>query len=315
MPVAPHQLVHPRGLLHVPTRPELSHPRLQIQHRRPVDRVEPHDVHPVTLAARDAADRDPQAIRPDTPALREDADLGPREVLPRVPRAGRHGALGDLVHQEHDLHVRERLEPRERIDREPRRVELHVGLDGVPGVVLRRGAAGPDPSDGMNLEARGLAHSAEGSNRAPVAGIARRNASRQHASCWPEGERLMARPLLAESSIAPTALAHIEGQHPDVVREVQEAVRKNPVVVVGMAQNPHVKNVRKALDAAGVVYSYLEYGSYFSDWRKRLAIKMWSGWPTFPQVFVKGTLIGGEDLTKAALADGSLRKQLDGAAS
>src|ERR1700689_4968944 len=117
----------------------------------------------------------------------------------------------------------------------------------------------------------------------------------------------MPRPLLAERSIAPAALALIEGRHAEVVREVEEAVRKHPVVVVGMAQNPHVRNVRKALDEARVAYTYLEYGSYFSEWRKRLAIKLWSGWATFPQVFVKGTLIGGEDLTKAALADGSIQ--------
>jgi monothiol glutaredoxin len=70
--------------------------------------------------------------------------------------------------------------------------------------------------------------------------------------------------------------------------------------------------VRQALDAAGVAYKYLEYGSYFSKWRERLAIKLWSGWPTFPQVFVRGTLVGGEDLTKQALADGSLKALLAG---
>jgi glutaredoxin-related protein len=94
--------------------------------------------------------------------------------------------------------------------------------------------------------------------------------------------------------------------HADVVREVKDAVSQNDVVVVGMAQNPHVKRVRKALSDAGVPFAYLEYGSYFSQWKKRLAIKLWSGWPTFPQVFVRGTLIGGADLTKAAIAEGKI---------
>ena len=53
-----------------------------------------------------------------------------------------------------------------------------------------------------------------------------------------------------------------------------------------------------------------EYGSYFSKWKERLAIKLWSGWPTFPQVFVRASLIGGEDLTKAAIADGSIKSTL-----
>jgi monothiol glutaredoxin len=116
-----------------------------------------------------------------------------------------------------------------------------------------------------------------------------------------------ARPRLDEKSIAPAALAHMEGLHSEVVRQVKEAIARDRIVVVGMAQNPHVRKVRKALDEAGVTYTYLEYGSYLGKWKERLAIKLWSGWPTFPQVFVNGTLIGGETLTKAALADGSLK--------
>ena len=116
------------------------------------------------------------------------------------------------------------------------------------------------------------------------------------------------RPRLDERAVAPAALAHMEGFHAAVVREVEEAVKKSAVVVVGMAQNPHVKNVRRALTEAGIEFTYLEYGSYFSKWRERLALKLWSGWPTFPQVFVNGVLLGGEDLTKAALADGTLKR-------
>jgi monothiol glutaredoxin len=114
------------------------------------------------------------------------------------------------------------------------------------------------------------------------------------------------RPRLDEKSVASTALSAMEGFHADVVREVEKTVRSEHVVVVGMAQNPHVRRVRQALDEAGVTHTYLEYGSYFSKWKERLAIKLWSGWSTFPQVFVDGTLIGGEDLTKAAIAAGTL---------
>ena len=115
------------------------------------------------------------------------------------------------------------------------------------------------------------------------------------------------RPRLDEKSIAPAALSQIDGFQAEIVGQVKEAVERDRVVVVGMAQNPHVRAARRALDGAGVAYTYLEFGSYFGKWRERLAIKLWSGWPTFPQVFVNGTLIGGEDLTKAAIADGSLQ--------
>jgi len=79
----------------------------------------------------------------------------------------------------------------------------------------------------------------------------------------------------------------------EIVQEVEAAIAGNDIVVVGMRQNPFPRKARKLLDAAGLEYRYLEYGSYFSDWRKRLALKLWTGWPTFPMVFVKGVLIGG----------------------
>jgi monothiol glutaredoxin len=123
---------------------------------------------------------------------------------------------------------------------------------------------------------------------------------------------MSSRPRLDEKFVAPAAVHSMAAFQTEVVREVGEAVRRERVVVVGMAQNPHVRKVRQALDDARVAHTYMEYGSYFSKWKERLAIKLWSGWPTFPQVFVNGTLIGGEDLTKAALSDGSLASMLGG---
>jgi glutaredoxin-related protein len=118
------------------------------------------------------------------------------------------------------------------------------------------------------------------------------------------------RTTLPTARVSPEALEELSKFHADVVREVAETVERDPVVVVGMAQNPHVRHVRQALDDAGIRYTYLEYGSYFSMWKKRLAIKLWSGWPTFPQVFVRGVLIGGADKVKAAIADGSLATRI-----
>jgi monothiol glutaredoxin len=103
--------------------------------------------------------------------------------------------------------------------------------------------------------------------------------------------------------------------HPETIKEIEDAIANNAVVVVGMAQNPHVKNVRNALKDAGIDFKYLEYGSYLSEWKRRLTIKMWSGWPTFPQVYVRGVLIGGEDLTKAAILDGTLKSRIDNKSS
>lgn len=121
----------------------------------------------------------------------------------------------------------------------------------------------------------------------------------------------MPRSVLAESSIHPAIREKIANHHRDIVSEVQSAVANHPVVVVGMGINPMPKKARAALDAAGVAYTYLEYGSYLTTWRRRNALKMWTGWPTFPMVFVKGTLVGGASDVQALIASGELRQLLE----
>jgi monothiol glutaredoxin len=109
----------------------------------------------------------------------------------------------------------------------------------------------------------------------------------------------MPRPILDEAHLHSAIRDKVATNRVDIVKEVQAAIAANDVVVVGMAINPAVPKARRILDAAGVRYAYLEYGSYFSEWRRRSALKMWTGWQTFPMVFVKGVLVGGaSDLAK-----------------
>ena len=117
----------------------------------------------------------------------------------------------------------------------------------------------------------------------------------------------MVRRILDEAHIHPAIRETIANDHADIVREVQAAIAANDVVIVGMKQNPFPKKARKALGAAGVPYKYLEYGSYFKGWRRRNALKMWTGWPTLPMVFVKGVLIGGADDVERLIKSGELK--------
>lgn len=123
----------------------------------------------------------------------------------------------------------------------------------------------------------------------------------------------MPRAILDAAHIHPAIRERIANNHSDLVREVLMAVANNPVVVVGMALNPAPKRARRALEAAGIPYKYLEYGGYFSLWRRRNALKMWTGWPTFPMVFIKGTLIGGADDLARLIKSGEIKELLAGA--
>lgn len=120
----------------------------------------------------------------------------------------------------------------------------------------------------------------------------------------------MSRPILDEAHIHPAIRNTIAESNTDILAEVKAAIASNPVVVVGMAQNPFPRKARELLDAAKVPYTYLEYGSYFSEWRRRTALKMWTGWQTFPMIFVKGILIGGASDIERLIASGELSRML-----
>jgi glutaredoxin-related protein len=120
----------------------------------------------------------------------------------------------------------------------------------------------------------------------------------------------MPRSVLEETKLHPAIREHVAQHGSGIVKEVQDAIAANAVVVVGMAANPFPKKACKALDAAGVTYRYLQYGSYFHGWRRRNALKMWTGWPTFPMVFVRGMLIGGATDLQTLIANGELKKLL-----
>ena len=118
------------------------------------------------------------------------------------------------------------------------------------------------------------------------------------------------RTLLDDAKIHPAIRAKLESYHDDIVAEVQAAVAANKVVVVGMKQNRFPRRARTTLAKRGTEFKYLEYGSYLGDYRRRLALKMWTGWPTLPMIFVNGTLIGGAEDLERLIETGELDRML-----
>jgi monothiol glutaredoxin len=118
------------------------------------------------------------------------------------------------------------------------------------------------------------------------------------------------RPLFDPDRVHPAIAGAIGSYQSELLARVESLVRAKDVVVVGMSMNPFPGKARKLLDELRVAHEYLELGSYFSQWRVRLALKMWTGWPTFPMIFVKGTLIGGYEDLKRLADSGELAKLL-----
>lgn len=110
--------------------------------------------------------------------------------------------------------------------------------------------------------------------------------------------------------VLPSVTAAQERYHADLVDEVAKAVAAHEVVVVGVSGLPPGRKARRLLEAENIPYRYLQYGSYLRGWKRRLALKIWMGWPTFPMIFVRGTFIGGaSDLRRLSQA-GELKKML-----
>lgn len=120
----------------------------------------------------------------------------------------------------------------------------------------------------------------------------------------------MPREVLAEEQLHPAIRESVANNRREFVEEVKAAAAEHDILVVGMAQNPFPKKARKALDTAGLPHHYLEYGSYLKEWRNRNALKMWTGWPTFPMIFVKGQLIGGFSELEKLISSGDMQNLL-----
>jgi glutaredoxin-related protein len=118
------------------------------------------------------------------------------------------------------------------------------------------------------------------------------------------------RVTIEPSRVHPAISDKLANYQSELVTQVETLVQANDIVIVGMAMNPFPGRARRLLDAQGIRYEYLGIGSYLSQWRPRLALKMWTGWPTFPMIFVKRTLIGGFLDLKRLVESGELARLL-----
>lgn len=119
------------------------------------------------------------------------------------------------------------------------------------------------------------------------------------------------RKVLADECVSPRIQNLIQTFHPEVIEQVELAISKHRVVVVGMRGNYFVKKAVKNLQRWGVPFEYLEFGGYFSQYNQRVTLKTWTGFSTFPMIFVNGTLIGGNSDMEAEKSTGTFDQRLN----
>jgi monothiol glutaredoxin len=121
-----------------------------------------------------------------------------------------------------------------------------------------------------------------------------------------------ARMTFDSTRVHPAITGQLAGYQAELIAQVEQLIQQHDIVIVGMTMNPFPGRARRLLDEQGIRYEYLGLGSYFSQWRLRLGLKMWTGWPTFPMIFVKRTFIGGFRDLKQLVDSGELGKLLAG---
>ena len=95
--------------------------------------------------------------------------------------------------------------------------------------------------------------------------------------------------------------------------QIQDVIDTKPVALFmkGTPQLVMCGNSHRALQALLEAGAPIAAVDVLPDPRIREELSSISGWPTIPQVFVKGELIGGADITEELHASGDLRRKLD----
>ena len=97
--------------------------------------------------------------------------------------------------------------------------------------------------------------------------------------------------------------------------QISAVIEQEPVAVFmkGTPQMVMCGNSQRALQALHAAGAPITTVDILPDPRIRQELSSISGWPTIPQVFVKGELIGGADITEELAESGELRRKLDDA--
>ncbi|MBE0510459.1 MAG: Grx4 family monothiol glutaredoxin [Chromatiales bacterium] len=102
----------------------------------------------------------------------------------------------------------------------------------------------------------------------------------------------------------------------DVLQRIDEQVKSNPIVIYmkGTPQMPMCgfsSRASQAMQSCGVEFAYV---NVLADPEIFENLPRYQNWPTFPQIYVNGELIGGHDILMEMYQKGELQPLLQAAA-
>lgn len=103
----------------------------------------------------------------------------------------------------------------------------------------------------------------------------------------------------------------------DVIDQIKATISENPVVIFmkGTPDFPQCGFSLRTVQALKACNAKFAYVDVLANPEVRSSLPKVSNWPTFPQVFIRGELIGGCDITLELFQNGELQNMLNQAAS
>ncbi len=95
-------------------------------------------------------------------------------------------------------------------------------------------------------------------------------------------------------------------------QDIEKTVKEHDVVVFakGTKEQPMCGFSHRAIQIMDSMGKPFEVVNIFDDPSIRPALIEYSGWPTTPQVFIKGELLGGSDIVIEMYESGELQKKV-----
>ena len=100
----------------------------------------------------------------------------------------------------------------------------------------------------------------------------------------------------------------------DVNARIEEQLKSHDILLYmkGTPDSPQCGFSGQAVAALNAIGKPYAFVNIFEDEEIRQGLKEYSNWPTFPQLYVKGELIGGSDIVIEMYQSGELKELLDG---
>jgi len=99
----------------------------------------------------------------------------------------------------------------------------------------------------------------------------------------------------------------------EVMEKITQAIESNPVILFmkGTPEFPQCgfsSRASQAISACGAEFAYV---NVLAEPDVRENLHRYADWPTFPQLYIKGELVGGCDIIMELYENGELQKMID----